>query len=99
MSPERAARHIQIGLGTKYMVIASSSFPGTVLAVCPPRCALARHMVRSRPDLVVGVYDRDVAAEDIIEDLRATQGEQVARNSRTLACRRAHNNQDPQEDN
>ena len=89
MSPERAARVIQIGLVHHYMVIASSSCPGTVSAVCPPRCALARRMERQRPDLVVGVYDRSVTVEEIIEDLRAVQGERKERNAYTLAPQRA----------
>ena len=89
MSPERAARAIQTGLAHHYMVISSSSCPGTISAICPPRCALAEHMERQRPDLVVGVYDRSVTAGEIIEDLQAVQGDRRERNAYTLAPQRA----------
>lgn len=53
MRPEEVARYIQIGLDTRYMVIASAATPGKIMSVCPARCALAKDMRQRRPDLVV----------------------------------------------
>ena len=74
MSPEQAAQYIRVGLCWHYMIITSPSNPGTISAVCPATCALARKMERERPDLVAGVYDRTATAGDIAEDLQAMPG-------------------------
>ena len=81
MRPEEAARRIQIGLDTRYMVLASAATPGKIMNVCPARCALAKDMRQRRPDLVVGVYETDVTAEEIRRDLVA-----VRRQKRERLC-------------
>ncbi len=74
ITPEQAAARIQRVVIYDHVVISSSSRPGVISAVCPVGSRLARRVERLRPDLIVGIYDRCVTAEQIAEDLEAVPG-------------------------
>ena len=92
MTPEQAAkiiRHFAARDGVDRVVISSSAWPGTISRICPEGSRLARRMECLRPDLIAGVYDHSVTAEDIAEDLGAVSGRKGAYDVYPLAPKQA----------